>query len=98
MDSLIAVSTLAAVLYSIYGIIRIAMGDMHAMHSLYFESAGMIIVLILFGKYLENLSKGRTGDAIKKLMSLAPDTARVIRNGEEIELSAKQVVPGDTWC
>ena len=96
MDSLIAVSTLAAVLYSIYGIIRIAMGDMHAMHSLYFESAGMIIVLILFGKYLENLSKGRTGDAIKKLMSLAPDTARVIRNGEEIELSAKQVVPGDT--
>lgn len=96
MDSLIAVSTLAAVLYSIYGIIRIAMGDMHAMHSLYFESAGMIIVLILFGKYLENLSKGRTGDAIKKLMSLAPDTARVIRNGEEIELSAKQVLPGDT--
>lgn len=75
MDSLIAVSTLAATLYSIYGVIKIADGDMHAMHSLYFESAGMIIVLIQFGKYLETLSKGRTGDAIKKLMSLAPDTA-----------------------
>ena len=58
MDSLIAVSTLAATLYSIYGVIKIADGDMHAMHSLYFESAGMIIVLIQFGKYLETLSKG----------------------------------------
>ena len=96
MDSLIAVSTLAAVSYSVYGVIRIAAGDAHAIHSLYFESAGMIIVLIQFGKYLETLSKGRTGDAIKKLMSLAPDTARVIRNGEEIELSSKDVQKGDT--
>lgn len=96
MDSLIAVSTLAATLYSIYGVIKIADGDMHAMHSLYFESAGMIIVLIQFGKYLETLSKGRTGDAIKKLMSLAPDTARVMRNGAEVELSAKDVMMGDT--
>ena len=60
MDSLIAVSTLAATLYSIYGVIKIANGDMHAMHSLYFESAGMIIVLIQFGKYLETLSKVKT--------------------------------------
>lgn len=96
MDSLIAVSTLAAVGYSVYGVIKIADGDMHAIHSLYFESAGMIIVLIQFGKYLETLSKGRTGDAIQKLMSLAPDTARVIRGGVETEISAKDVAAGDT--
>lgn len=96
MDSLIAVSTLAAAAYSVYGVIRIATGDVHAVHSLYFECAGTIIVLIQFGKYLESHSKGKTGDAIKKLMSLAPDTARVVRGGEEIEIPAKDVQPGDT--
>lgn len=96
MDSLIAVSTLAAVIYSLYGVIKVISGDAHAAHSLYFECAGTIIVLIQFGKYLESRSKGKTGDAIKKLMNLAPDTARVIRNGIEEEIAAKDVLAGDT--
>ena len=95
MDSLIAVGTSAAVIYSVYSLFRIFKGDTHAAHALYFESAGVIIALILLGKTLEALSKGRTGEAIKKLMSLAPKTAIVIVNGEEKEIPVEDVIPGD---
>lgn len=95
MDSLIAIGTSAAVLYSAYNIIQIANGHIHAVESLYFETAGVIIALIMLGKTLEAVSKGKTGEAIKKLMGLAPKTAIIIYNGEEKEIPVEEVEPGD---
>jgi len=95
MDSLIAVGTTAAVAYSVYNMYLIVSGDHMAVDALYFETAGVIIALILLGKTLEAVSKGRTSEAIKKLMGLAPKTAIVIVNGEEKELPIEEVRPGD---
>jgi Cu+-exporting ATPase len=95
MDSLIAIGTTAAVLYSVYNMFEIAGGNSHAVDSLYFESAGVIIALILLGKSLEAVSKGRTSEAIKKLMGLAPKTAIVIEKGVEKEIPIDEVIPGD---
>jgi Cu+-exporting ATPase len=95
MDSLIAVGTTSAVIYSLYNVWQIACGNFMAVESLYFETAGVIIALILLGKSLEAVSKGRTGEAIKKLMGLAPKTAIIIENGEEKEIPIDEVIPGD---
>ena len=95
MDSLIAMGTSASLLYSIYSTIRILQGDASAANGLYFETAGMIITLIMLGKTLEAVSKGKTSDAIKKLMRLRPATATVIRGGTEIEIPVKDVAVGD---
>ncbi len=95
MDSLIAMGTSAAVLYGIYSVYQITRGNHHFVHSLYFETAGVIISLILLGKSFEALSKGKTSEAIKNLMGLAPKTALIIRNNIEVELPIEEVVPGD---
>ncbi|MCC8189709.1 MAG: heavy metal translocating P-type ATPase [Planctomycetes bacterium] len=95
MDSLIAVGTSAAVLYSLYSTWQIATGNLAAVDGLYFETAGVIIALILLGKSLEAVSRGRTSEAIKKLMGLAPKTAVVIRDGREVETLIEEVEPGD---
>jgi Cu+-exporting ATPase len=95
MDSLIAIGTTAAVVYSLYNVRQLALGHTMAVHSLYFETAAVIIALILLGKSLEAVSKGRTGEAIKKLMGLAPKTAIIIEKGEEKEIPIDEVVPGD---
>lgn len=97
MDTLVAIGTSAAFLYSLYTTIQIANGIVETMHhhQLYYESAGIIIALILLGKYLESRSKGKTSEAIKKLMGLQPRTAIVISNGQEIETPIEEVVVGD---
>jgi len=95
MDSLIAMGTSAAVIYSIYSTYRITQGDFAAVDHLYFETAGVIITLILLGKSLEAVSKGKTSEAIKKLMGLAPKTALVIQDGKEIVISVDEVEVGD---
>ncbi len=95
MDSLIAVGTSAAVLYSIYNLYRVVTGDFKAAESFYFETAGVIIALILLGKTLEAVSKGRTGEAIKKLMGLAPKTAVILDGSNEKEVPVEDVMPGD---
>ena len=95
MDSLIAIGTTAAVLYSLYSTYRISLGDFMAMEGLYFETAGVIITLILLGKSLEAVTKGKTSEAIKKLMGLAPKTAIVIQDGKEIEIPIEEVEVGD---
>jgi len=94
MDSLIAMGTSAAILYSLYSIYQIANGDRMAAHDLYLETAGVIITLILLGKSLEAVSKGRTSEAIKKLMGLAPKTATVTRDGKEYVIPAEEVEIG----
>jgi Cu+-exporting ATPase len=95
MDSLIAIGTSSAVLFSLYNTWLIAKGEFAAMDSLYYETAGIIITLVLLGKYLEAVSKGKTGEAIKKLMGLAPKTAIVMQNGKEKEMPIDEVEPGD---
>lgn len=95
MDSLIAIGTTAAVLYSVYNTFQIAAGHFMAVDALYYESAGVIITLILLGKSLEAVSKGRTSEAIKKLMGLAPKTATVFMDGIEKEIPIDEVEIGD---
>jgi Cu+-exporting ATPase len=95
MDSLIAVGTSAAFLYSIYSTHQVYIGNVAFVHHLYFETAGLIIVLILLGKSLEAVSKGKTNEAIKKLMDLAPKTAIVIRGEKEIEVLVNEVNVND---
>lgn len=103
MDALIAIGSLAAVLYGIFAIYRMGYGlghnDMDLVHryhmDLYFESAGTILTLITLGKYLETRSKGKTKEAISKLMDLTPKTAMVIRDGVEEEIPVEEVQVGD---
>jgi len=95
MDSLIAVGTSASFGYSIYSLVRIALGEHHAVHELYFESCGVIITLILLGKTLETISKGKTSQAIKSLMQLVPATTFVIRDGNELEVPTSKLLPTD---
>ena len=95
MDSLIAIGTSAAVVYSLYSTWQIANGNPHAVDALYFESAGVIITLILLGKTLETISKGKTSQAIKKLIGLTPKTATVVRNNQEQVIPVAEVEIGD---
>jgi Cu+-exporting ATPase len=103
MDSLIAIGSVAAVIYGLFAIYQIGYGlghenpDMvkHYLHDLYFESAGTILTLITLGKYLEARSKGKTSEAISKLMDLAPKTATILREGLEVEIPVEEVIIGD---
>ena len=94
MDSLIAIGTSAAFLYSLFAVFEITlMGNVD--YEMYFESAGVILTLITLGKYLETVTKGKTSEAIKKLMGLAPKTATIIRDNEEVEIPIDDVEVGD---
>lgn len=103
MDSLIALGSGAAIVYGIYAIYKIGVGfgqgDMAIVHGfmmdLYFESAGMILTLITLGKTMESRAKGKTSDAITKLMNLAPKTALAERDGEEVEIPVEEVQLGE---
>ncbi len=103
MDSLVAIGSGASLAYGIFAMFRMAYGFGHGdmelvheyAHALYFESAAMILTLVTVGKYLEARSKAKTSDALDKLMDLAPKTAVVLRNGEEVTIPAEQVAAGD---
>ncbi len=90
MDTLIAIGSTASTVYGIFALVVL-----RDMMELYFESAGMILTLITVGKYLEAKSKGRTRDAITKLMNLAPKTARILKGEDEVEIPIEEVVIGD---
>lgn len=94
MDSLVAIGTGSAFLYSLVMTIRIPF-DAHAVHSLYYESAAVVVTLVMLGKYFESKSKGKTSEAIRKLMELAPDTAVRLKEGKEEEIPVEQVKKGD---
>lgn len=95
MDVLIAMGTSAAYFFSLYNVFYQEMAHGMAMKDLYFEAAAVIITLVLLGKYLEAVAKGKTSEAIKKLMGLQAKTARVVRNGEEIDIPVEEVEVGD---
>ena len=97
MDTLVAIGTGSAFLYSLYALVQIAGGDHEAVMSLYFESAAVVVTLVMLGKYLEAVSKGKTSEAIKKLMNLRPETAVVLDDkGEEKEIPLDWLEPGMT--
>ena len=95
MDSLVALGSGAAVVYSLYSTILIYLGNSHLAMNLYYESAGVILTLITLGKYFEAISKERTSGAISALINLAPKTANVIRNEEEVKINVEDIVVGD---
>ncbi|MCL2055128.1 MAG: cadmium-translocating P-type ATPase [Oscillospiraceae bacterium] len=95
MYSLIAMGTSSAILYSGYNTLLIMRGESHAVHSLYYECAGVIITLILLGGALESAAGSKAGDAIKKLMELAPETALILKDGIEAEVPIGEVAIGD---
>jgi P-type Cu+ transporter len=95
MDSLVALGTSAAFLYSLFATIMITLGNHEYAGNLYYESAAVILTLITLGKYFEALSKGKTSEAIKKLMGLAPKTATILKDGEEVVISVDEVQVGD---
>jgi len=104
MDSLIAVGSLASLIYGVAALFRMAWGMGHGdwelvqmyRENLYFESAAMILTLITLGKFLETRAKGKTGDAIRALMDLSPKTASVRRDGEVVDIPVEEVRVGDT--
>jgi Cu+-exporting ATPase len=96
MDSLVAIGTTASYLYSVWGVVQIILGDHTALHNhLYFEGVGMILTLIMLGRYLEHRSKGKTGEAIQKLMELAPENATILVDGEQRVIDVSEVKVGD---
>lgn len=98
MDTLVCIGTGAAFIYGLYLTLHMQFNGTDHSHNLYFESVGVIITLILLGKYLENRSKLKTNDAIVKLMELTPAIATVIRNGEKTEVDIVDVIAGDRVC
>ena len=98
MDTLVAMGSFASFSWSVYVLFMMTeSGHTVAVHDFYFESAGMILTLITVGKMLEAKSKGRTTDALKSLMKLAPKTATILRNGREIIVPIEQVMKGNTF-
>lgn len=94
MDSLVAIGTGSAFIYSVVMTVRIPYDHM-SVENLYFESAAIVVTLIMLGKYMESRSRGKTSEAIRKLMELAPDTAILFREGKEIEISLDEVEKDD---
>lgn len=90
MDSLVAVGTGSAFLYSLEMTLQIPTNPM-AVHQLYYESAAIVVTLVMVGKYMEGRSKGKTSEAIRKLMELAPDTATVLRNNQQEDIPVEEV-------
>lgn len=95
MDTLVAIGTSSAFLYSVYALSRVYFGDLSFAQSIYFESAAVVVTLVMLGKYLEAISKGKTSQAIKKLIKLAPKTATVLRGEEETEVLIEEVAVSD---
>ena len=95
MDSLVSLGTLASLALGLYNTALVAGGNMHAMHSLSFDSVGMIIALVSIGKYIEARSKSSTNDSLRRLLSMAPAEATVLRDGIEMRIPSSEVVVGD---
>lgn len=95
MDSLVALGTSAAILYSVWSSIRIFGGEYHYVMHLYVESAAVILAFITVGKYFETLTKGRTSQAIQSLVALSPKVATVIRDGKEVEVPVEELQVGE---
>ncbi len=104
MDSLIAIGSSAAMVYGVYALFKITIGLSYGdlemahrfAHDLYFESAAMILTLVLLGKYLETRAKGRTSEAVSKLIDLSPEEATVLRDGVEIQIPVEELQVGDS--
>ncbi len=94
MDVLVALGTSAAYLFSVFNAFFAPLAGVES-SGLYFEASAVIITLVLFGRYLEDMAKGKTSEALKRLMDLQPKSARVRRDGQELDLPLSDIVPGD---
>lgn len=97
MDTLVAIGTGSAYVYSVFSLIQVLQGNVHAIHSLYFESAGVVVALVQLGKHLESISKKKSTGAIQALLQLRPHTATLYRNQEEIVISIEEAQVGDVF-
>lgn len=95
MDTLVAVGTGSAYLYSLVSLFQIMQGNPHAVHALYFESAGVVVALVQFGKHLESISKKKSTGAISALLQLRPTKATLLRDGKEINIEIDEINEGD---
>ena len=95
MDTLVALGTGSAFLYSLYGLVRIALGQRDYVGELFFESTAMVVTLVMLGKFLEAGSRDRTGDAVRKLMKLRPDKALVEKDGQQLTVDTAELAVGD---
>lgn len=95
MDTLVAIGTGSAYGYSLYSFYQLAIGNIHYVHNLYFESAGVVVAFVMFGKHLESLSKKRTTSAIQSLLSLRPSKAILWQDEQEVEVEIEEVHIGD---
>ena len=96
MDTLVSIGTLSAYLYSFYSLCQIAAGNVHAVHELYFEGAGVVVALVRFGKHLEARSKQKSMGAISALLKLRPDTTILYKDGKEVEIGIDEVCVNDS--
>lgn len=96
MDTLVALGTGSAYVYSCYSLLMLMSGHMQAAHALYFESAGVVVALVQFGKHLESITKKKSTSAISALLQLRPNTAILYRDGKEIEVDVDDIVVQDT--
>ncbi|MEG2544032.1 MAG: heavy metal translocating P-type ATPase [Longicatena sp.] len=96
MDTLVALGTGSAYIYSCYSLFMLLQGDVHSVHALYFESAGVVVALVQFGKHLEAIAKKKSTNAISALLQLKPSKTLLYRDGQEIEIALEEVNVGDT--
>ncbi|MCI8352218.1 MAG: cadmium-translocating P-type ATPase [Clostridia bacterium] len=95
MDTLVAIGVLSSYIYSLFGTFMIFKGDLAYVHNLYYESAAIVIFFIKIGKYIENKNKDKTKEALQELMTITPNQAVIIRNGEEITVTIDEIKKGD---
>lgn len=95
MDTLVAIGVLSSYIYSLFGTFMIFKGDFSYVHKLYYESAAIVIFFIKIGKYIENKNKDKTKEALQELMTITPNQALIIRNGEEITVTIDEIKKGD---
>ena len=95
MDTLVTIGVLASFLYSVYGTVNVALGRMEFVHSLYFESAAVVVFFIKIGKYVEGINTDKTKEALQELMTITPNSAVIERDGKEITVSLDEIVKGD---
>ena len=95
MDTLVTIGVMASFLFSVYGTIRVIQGNSEFVHSLYFESATMVIFFIEIGKFIENKNIDKTKEALKNLMTITPKNATIIRDGKEVVVTIDEIKKGD---
>lgn len=95
MDTLVMIGVLASFIYSIYGTVQILKGNTQYVENLYYESAAIVIFFIEIGRYIENKNKDKTKEALKQLMTITPNNATILKDGQEVKVTLDEIKKGD---